>query len=125
MEEIKENSCSTNSKKCCTKGIIILVICCLVSFFIGYYSGLKSPKKTVYRRPPVNRAFSPNAPQLPNRRPNINRSPAPNISKIQKPPIQQNIQKTNTPTQNPPKVNIPKGVQAKLNEQKNNKTDNK
>ena len=106
MDEIKEESCSTASKKCCTKGIMILVVCSLVCFFLGYYFGNKSNSN-------INRAvgYGINRPFSPNRIPNVNRMPTPGISKptiprrnIQRPPIQKpSIQRTsqNIPTLKP------------------------
>jgi hypothetical protein len=77
MEELREESCSTNSKKYCKKGIIILIVSSLFFFLLGYYFGNKTNSK-IQRvvSSGINRPF-------PHRVPNI-----PNISKIQKPQIQ-------------------------------------
>ena len=102
MEEIKEESCSTESKKCCTKGILIVIICSLVCFFLGYYLGNKS-NNNINRvvGSGINRPFAPRTPRIPNRIPNIQK---PNIPNIKQP---------NIPKIQPPKINIPQNVQKK------------
>ncbi len=73
MEEIKEQSCSTNSKKCCVKGIAIVVICSLICFFLGYYFGSKTNNRASVSRPtsssgmnrPINTRIPRNIPNIP------------------------------------------------------------
>ena len=76
MDEIKEEACSTESKKCCTNGIIILVVCSLLCFFLGYYVGSKS-NSNINRAvgSGINRPFTPNIPRMPNKIPNVPRQP--------------------------------------------------
>ena len=106
MEEIKEESCSTKAKKCCTKGIVIVLICSLISFFLGYYFGSKSNGKIQRAASSgISRPFSPNIPRLPNRTPNI-----PKIPKIQRPPIQR-INQPNISKPPVSKPNIPQNIQ--------------
>lgn len=114
MDEIKETSCSTESKKCCTKGIIILVICCLVSFFIGFYSGNKMSNKS-NRRPTINRPFTSARTRLPNRianRPTMQRPPAQRINRP-------NIPKTITPRTNIPPQNIQEKNRSNIQKKSN------
>ena len=89
MDEIKEEACSTESKKCCTNGIIILVVCSLLCFFLGYYFGNKS--NTNINRvvgSGINRPFTPNIPRIPKGLPNV---PKP---RMQRPPVMpQNLPK--------------------------------
>ncbi len=113
MEEIKEGSCSTNSKKCCTKGIIIIVICSLMCFFLGYYFGNKA-NSNINRAvgSGINRPFYPRQPRnIPNK--------IPNIPNIKRPPSIPNI-----PKQQPPRINAPQDIQEQ-NKQNIQKPDTK
>lgn len=109
MEENLQETCSTNSKKCCTKGIIIIIVCSLLCFFIGYYVGNKSTNK--HFRPNINRPFS--------------STRVPRVPKIPKPIPQKSmprIQNQNIPKM-PPRVNTPNTSQIKpQNIQSNKKT---
>ena len=107
MEEIKEESCSTKAKKCCTKGIVIVLICSLISFFLGYYFGSKSNGKIQRAASSgISRPFSPNIPRLPNNipKPNINKIPN-KPPKIQPPVIQRKNQPNIPPNLPRPQVN--------------------
>ena len=110
MEE-QQTQKECQAKKCCAKGIIIVIVCSLVCFFLGYYAGSKS--LATVSKAAVNKPFNPSGiPRIPNpgqvnalkslprknNLPNMQRPPVPNI---QRPP------KIQTP---PPKINVPKEV---------------
>lgn len=92
MEENLQKTYHTDAKKCCTKGIIILVISCLVCFFVGYYSGyrvankhLKALNRTPFARSVVRKPVIKQPTQVGAENPTIN-------SKIRK-PVMQNSRK--------------------------------
>ena len=90
-ENLQEQSsgCPVDSKKCCTKGIIIVIVCSLICFFLGYYFGNKS-NSNINRAvgSGINRPFTPNIPRLPKGLPNV---PNP---RMQRPPVNpQNLPK--------------------------------
>ena len=124
MEEQSQKECKT--KGCCGKCIIIVVVCSLLCFFAGYYSGTKSLAKVSGAA--INRPFNPrNIPRTPPRVPNIPKIPnarvqrpptIPNIPNMQKPPV--------TPQSQTPKVNIPDEIKEKAAAQaKSNNTQKK
>ncbi|MBR4632856.1 MAG: hypothetical protein IKO48_06030 [Elusimicrobia bacterium] len=84
----QSSSCPAKSKKCCVKGIVIVVVCSLICFFLGYYFGNKT-NSNINRvvGSGINRPFNPN--RIPNRIQNVPRIPNP--QRIQRPPIQRNI----------------------------------
>lgn len=102
----QSSSCPVESKKCCTKGIVIVVVCSLICFFLGYYFGNKS--NTNINRvvgSGISRPFNTNnlPRRIPNRPPNIPQR-IPNTPRVQRPPIQRpnippQIQNMNTNTQ--------------------------
>ena len=110
MEEQSQKECKT--KKCCVKGIIVVIICSLVCFFIGYYAGSKSLAKVSSSA--INRPFNPGSlPRIPtptqmkaikslprtNNLPNMQRPPVPNIKRPPVTPKVQQTQKANTNTE--------------------------
>ena len=121
MEEQSQKECK--AKKCCVKGIIIVIVCSLICFFIGYYAGSKSLAKVSGAA--VNRPFNPRniprIPKFPNIPKNIPKSQIQRSPNVQRPPVPPNVQA--------PKVNIPEETQKKLAEKANaqatNNTENK
>lgn len=107
MEENLNQSCSSNKQKCCSKGIIIVVICSLVCFFVGYYAGSKSTKTAA--RSNINRPFSninptriPKIQQMPTVQPSRPPISTPKIQKMPKIATTPNINPTvNNPVQKP------------------------
>ena len=105
MEEQPQKECKV--KKCCAKCIIIVIVCSLVCFFLGYYAGTKSLAKVSGAA--INRPFNPRnipgvppkVPKIPNipkvQNPRIQRPSIPNVPNVQKPPVTQQSQNiTNT-----------------------------
>ncbi|MBR3655329.1 MAG: hypothetical protein IKN62_07885 [Elusimicrobia bacterium] len=120
MEEQSQKECKT--QKCCTKGIIIVIVCSLVCFFLGYYAGSKS--LATVSTSAVNKPFSSSSiPKIPNpgqinavqnapktnipNVPNFPKNPIVQTPKIQTPPV------PNTPNVQAPKVNIPDEIKEK------------
>ncbi len=100
MEEQAQKECQV--KKCCAKGIIILIVCSLVCFFLGYYAGSKSLAKVSGSA--INRPFNPrNIPRTPPKAPSIPKIP--NIQNRNIPQRVPNIQRP--PVPNTPGVNTP------------------
>lgn len=125
MEEQTQKECKT--KHCCGKCIIVVIICSLVCFFIGYYAGSKSLAKVSGAA--INRPFNPGSlPRIPtptqmkaikslprtNNLPNMQRPPIPNIKR---PPV--------SPQTQAPKVNIPDSVKEKAQAQAKANTEQK
>ena len=96
MEEIKEESCSTGAKKCCVKGIILIVVCSIVCFFFGYYFGSRSNRGIIGRGigPKINRPFHPNTRIPVNQRPDFRKNQnTPTINRTPRPNPQQSTQR--------------------------------
>ena len=96
MEELKEESCSTNSKKCCVKGIVLIIICSIVCFFLGYYAGSKSNRGIIGRGigPKINRPFHPNTRIPLKQRPDLRRNQnTPAMNRIPRQNLQQPAQR--------------------------------
>ncbi|WP_372519203.1 hypothetical protein [Candidatus Ruminimicrobiellum ovillum] len=121
MEENVKQECPTDSKKCCSKCIIIVIVCSLLCFFIGYYAGTKSLAKVsgaAINRPFNSRNIPRTPPRIPNipkiQNPRVQRPPVTNIPNIQRPPV--------SPQGQAPKVNIPDSVKEKAAAQAKNNT---
>ncbi|MBO7612128.1 MAG: hypothetical protein J6T23_07970 [Elusimicrobia bacterium] len=128
MEEQSQKECKT--KKCCAKGVIIVIVCSLLCFFIGYYAGSKSLAKVSSSA--INRPFNPSRiPKIPTPAqmraikslPKTN-----NLPNMQRPPIPKNPRVQPPNTQRPPVTNT-QGVNvadsAKGKSQVNNNTEQK
>ena len=126
MEELKEESCSTNSKKCCVKGIVLIIICSIVCFFLGYYAGSKSNRGIIGRSigPKMNRPFHPNTRIPLNQRPDLRRNQnTPARNRIPRQDLQQPAQRmkdadlSKPPQRKVPPVNQRNAVKPKTSTQ--------
>ena len=112
MEEQSQKECKT--KNCCVKGIVIVIVCSLICFFLGYYAGSKSLMKV--SNSAINRPFNPNFPPRIPKQPNVPKLPkVPNIKKPPIPPaaVQNRVQQPNIPNKvQQAKVETPKKVEA-------------
>ena len=124
MENIKEESCVTDSKKCCTKSIVIIIVCSLVCFLLGYYFGYNSNSNTTrFVGQRINRPFSRN-PQVPNIQRRQMRPPATqptrrinqqNMPKRMPPikPVQSSVQNTKVKDKKTQSNSVPKQTKNK------------
>ena len=108
-EEIKE----CKIKKCLCSKTVLITLLCLICFFVGYYSGYNSARKTQSRNFNSPRVITPNR-RIPRNVLNVNK---PNIKNpTNKPPIKTvntNLKIKPMPKQNV-KSNIPKATKTNI-----------
>lgn len=87
MEEQEVTECKI--KKCLCSKPVLIVLACLLCFFIGYYSGYSSAKKTIPNKPRVTapgKRIPRNIPNISNRKlPPTVKQPATRPTNVTKP----------------------------------------
>lgn len=119
MEEQEVTECKI--KKCLCSKPVLIVLACLLCFFIGYYSGYSSAKKTIPNKPRVTAPGK----RIPRNIPNIsNRKLPPPVKPTVKQPatIPTNITKPKTTTKQNVATNTAKAQTKKTSNTTTNKT---